>query len=346
MTLQQMRYLLAIARYGSISATAQALFISQSTLSAALKDAEAETGVVIFNRSSRGVEATLEGHELLSLARQIVEQDDYLNSRFGKNGDSVNKVRFSVSSQHYSLGVDAFIELVNANPQLSYSFTYRETRTQEVIEDVKAFRSHIGLLYLSSFNQRILQRDFERANLEFTPLFEVKPQALVAEGHPLADRAVIRPSELAGYPYIKFEQGSDDSLYYAEEPMLDIPCSSTIVVRDRSTLVSVLAKSNCYTVATGTHSTGMDHGIAGVPLRTDEVMRIGYIVHSKRALSPLTAQFIENLKSQARAWHTSGLVSSAVRSNTGGNRQGSADSQGRAALASASQHQHSCTDLR
>lgn len=312
MTLQQMRYLLAIAQHGSISAAAQALFVSQSTLSAALKEVEAETRIVIFNRTSRGVEATLEGHELLSLVRQIVEQDDLLNSRFGKNGDSVGKVRFSVSSQHYSLGVDAFIDLLNAYPHLSYSFNYRETRTQEVIEDVKAFRSHIGLLYLSGFNQRILQRDLERADLRFTVLFEAKPQVLFAEGHPLSGRAVVKPSDLAGYPCIKFEQGSDDSLYYAEEPLPDIPCRSTIVVRDRSTLVSVLAKSDCYTVATGIHSTGMDHGIASVPLRTEETMRVGYILHDKRAVSPLTSQYIENLEARVDAWRKSGIVSRAA----------------------------------
>lgn len=313
MTLQQMRYLLAIAQYGSISAAAQSFFVSQSTLSSALKEVEAETGVVVFNRTSRGVEATLEGHELLSMVRQIVEQDDLLNSRFGKNGDSVGKARFSVSGQHYSLGVDAFIDLVNANPQLSYSFTYRETRTQEVIDDVKTFRSHIGLLYLSSFNKRILQRDFDCADLEFTPLFEAKPQVLVAEGHPLAERSIVKPSDLVDYPCIKFEKGSDDSLYYAEEPLLDIPCRSTIVVRDRSTLISVLAKSDGYTIATGTHSTGMDYGIASVPLRTDETMLIGYILHAKRAISPLTVQYIQNLGGQVIARHKAGQIIPVVR---------------------------------
>lgn len=303
MTLQQMRYLLAIAQHGSVSAAAHALYISQSTLSAALKDVETEMGMSIFNRSNRGMEATLEGNELLSLARQIVEQDDLLNSKFGKGGKALDKIRFAVSSQHYSLGVEAFIDLVNAYPDLAYSFTYRETRTQEVIDDVRAFRSHIGLLYLSSFNERIIQRDFERADLDFFPLFETKPQALLAANHPLAQRSSLNPADLAEYPYIMFEQGSDDSPYYAEEPLLNIPRRSTIVVRDRSTLVSVLAKSDCYTVATGTHSAGMDYGITGVPLQTDETMRIGYVLHRKRSVSDHTAHYIENLKRQAARWH-------------------------------------------
>lgn len=302
MTLQQMRYLLAIAEHGSISAAAHALFTSPSTLSAALKDAEAEMGITIFMRSNRGVEATLEGHELLSLTRQIVEQDDLLNWRFGREGTAAEKARFSVSSQHYSLGVDAFSQLVREHPDAAYSFTYRETRTQEVIDDVKSFRSHVGLLYLSRFNEAIITRDLERAGLEFTPLFHTKPHVLVACGHPLAKRSAVSPVDLAGYPCIMFEQGSDDSLYYAEEPLIDIPRRSTIVVRDRSTLVSVLANSDCYTIATGIHSTGMDTGIVGLALRTDEVMRIGYITHTKRSLSPQATRYIEILKELAASW--------------------------------------------
>lgn len=303
MTLQQMRYLLAIAQQGSISAAAHALFISQSTLSASLKEAEQEMGIAIFNRTSRGVEATLEGRELLSLVRQIVDQDDLLNSRFGRENDAAETARLAVSSQHYSLGVDAFVDLVNALSREMFSFTYRETRTEEVIDDVKSFRSHIGLIYLSSFNESILQRDFERADLQFTPLFEAKPQVLVAVGHPLAHRSYVRPSDLEEYPCIMFEQGSGDSLYYAEEPLTDIPHKGSIVVRDRSTLVSVLSKSSCYTVATGTHSTGMDYGIVGIPLRTDEVMRIGYILNKSRRVSDYTAMYIDNLHAQARAWY-------------------------------------------
>lgn len=298
MTLQQMRYLLAIAEHGSISAAARAFFTTPSTLSAALKDAEAEMGITIFMRSNRGVEATLEGHELLSLARQIVEQDDLLNWRFGKENAN-DKARFSVSSQHYSLGVDAFSKLVSEYPDSAFSFAYRETRTQEVIDDVKSFRSDVGLLYLSKFNERIIQRDLERAGVTFTPLFHTKPHALVAAGHPLAKRPVIKPADLADYPCIMFEQGADDSLYYAEEPLVDIPRRSTIVVRDRSTMVSMLANSDCYTIGTGIRSTGMDIGVVGIRLQTSEIMRIGYISNPARKPSVCASRYIEIVKELA-----------------------------------------------
>ena len=298
MTLQQMRYLLAIAEHGSISAAARAFFTTPSTLSAALKDAEDEMGITIFTRSNRGVEATGDGRELLSLARQIVEQDDLLNWRFGKE-QNLDKARLSVSSQHYSLGVEAFSKLVNEYPDSAFSFAYRETRTQEVIDDVKSFRSDVGLLYLSKFNERIIQRDLERAGLAFTPLFHRKPHALVATSHPLAKRQAVKPSDLADYPCIMFEQGSDDSLYYAEEPLVDIPRRSTIVVRDRSTLASVLANSDCYTIGTGIRSTGIDIGVVGIPLRTSEIMRIGYISNPVRKPSACASRYLDIIRELA-----------------------------------------------
>lgn len=298
MTLQQMRYLLAVAEYGSITAAAQQLFIAQSSLSLAVQEAERETGVTIFKRSNRGVEVTPEGYELLSFVRQVVQQDDLLNSRFIRNGEE-SVSRFAVSSQHYSLGVDAFAELLQEYPDQVYSFAYRETQTLEVIEDLKSGRSQVGLLYLSTFNSRVIKRELDAASLEFTPLFTTKPRVLVSESHPLAGRRYVDEKVLASYPRFIFEQGKSGSLYYAEEPLNGIPSRSQVTVCDRSTMVCLLAKSDGYTIATGVHSTGTDHGITSLALHTNETMTVGYVVDSQHHLSREALRYIELLKEQA-----------------------------------------------
>ena len=78
MTLQQLRYLIAIAEYGSINAAAQNLYASQSNLSTAIKELEQELGITVFTRSNRGVTLTNDGTELLGYARQVIEQADML----------------------------------------------------------------------------------------------------------------------------------------------------------------------------------------------------------------------------------------------------------------------------
>ena len=89
MTLQQLRYLIAIANHGSISAAAHTLYVSQSSLSVAVRDIERETGVTIFERSNRGITLTSDGIELLGYARQVVEQADLMEQRYsGRGGEA------------------------------------------------------------------------------------------------------------------------------------------------------------------------------------------------------------------------------------------------------------------
>ena len=69
MTLQQLRYVVSVAEAGSITVAAKALYISQPSLSNAIRDVEAEVGLTIFVRSRTGVSLTNEGMEFLGYAR-------------------------------------------------------------------------------------------------------------------------------------------------------------------------------------------------------------------------------------------------------------------------------------
>ena len=81
MTLQKLRFLIAVAESGSINAAAQRLYTAQSNISNAVKSLEQELHIEIFTRSSRGVALTNDGTELLGYARQVVEQADMLEAR-------------------------------------------------------------------------------------------------------------------------------------------------------------------------------------------------------------------------------------------------------------------------
>ncbi len=296
-TLQQMRYLLAIAEHGSISSAAHSLFISQAALSNALKDAERETGVSIFTRSNRGIETTMEGLEILGLMRRVVQQDDFFISRYGKDQAPVEQL--AVSSQHYTIGADAFARLIDELELEHFAFKYRETRTEEVIDDVRCQRSHIGIVYLSSFNRRIISRELDAANIRFTPLFETKPHVLVSHNHPLAQRTYVKPKDLATYPRINFEQGIVDSAYYAEEPLADITGRGLITVRDRGTMASLISQTNCFTIATGAQPADMGSKIVDLKISTSEYMHVGCITHKQMRLSSTAKRFIELLEAAA-----------------------------------------------
>lgn len=299
MTLQQLRYLIAVADYGSINAAAQNLYASQSNLSTAIKELEQELGIAIFTRSNRGVTLTNDGTELLGYARQVIEQADMLEARYAGTGKP--RTRLAVSTQHYAFSVQAFVNVAERCHDDEYEFVMRETTTAEIIEDVRAFRSEVGILYLDSFNERVLAKAFADADVEFSPLFEAGVHVFVGEHHPLATRRIVRPADLAPYPRYSFEQGTTNSFYYAEEPLAYLPHARNIRISDRGTLTNLLTSHNGFTLSTGVLSSEMQSGITSIPLDCDERMKVGYIMHTERKPQPLLDAYIRELHAIIKA---------------------------------------------
>lgn len=293
MTLQQLRYLIAIAEYGSMNAAAYNLYASQSNLSTAIRDLERELGVTVFVRSNRGVTLTSEGTELLGYARQVVEQADILESRYAKDGQA--RMRLAVSAQHYAFSVKAFVDVIAACESNDYEFIMRETSTGQIIEDVGNFRSDVGILYMDDFNRRVIQKALRDASLVFHPLFDARVHVFVGERHPLAGRAVVRPEELEAWPCLTFEQGTDNSSYFSEEPMSYLPHDKLIRVSDRGTMTSLLTHHDGYLLSTGVLADEMQQGIVSIPLAGDQRMRVGYLLHRERRPSSLLERYIERL---------------------------------------------------
>ena len=107
MTIQQIEYVLAVAESRSINSASKNLYISQSRLSGAIRELEQEIGVTIFDRTNRGIRVTPEGEEFLGYARQVKDQFLLLEDRYLRT--EKRRSRFSVSMQHYTFAVQAFI---------------------------------------------------------------------------------------------------------------------------------------------------------------------------------------------------------------------------------------------
>lgn len=300
LTLQQLRYITEVVECGSINAASQNLYVAQPALSKAIKDAEAELGIEIFNRTNRGITLTKDGMEFVGYARQILEQVNLLEGRYS-NQASNNIGKLSISSQHYAFGVKAFVDLVEEYAEDEYEFTLRETRTAEIIEDVKSFRSELGILYLSNFNNRVISKAIADAGLEFVPLFEAKPHIFVGEGHPLAGETLVRPEQLEDFTRYSFEQGANNSFFFSEEPLSNLPHKKQITYSDRGTLSNLLTNFNGYTIATGVLSDEMNAGIVAIPLECDEVMTVGYIHQAAHELTPLAKLYIQKLRAYIEA---------------------------------------------
>ena len=294
MTLQQLKYALTIADCGSMNEAAKQLFISQPSLSETMKELETEIGLDIFLRSNRGIVITPEGEEFLGYARQVTEQFGLLQSKYI---DKKVKEKFSVSTQHYTFAVKAFVETVKQIGMEQYEFAVHETTTISVIENVKNFKSEIGVLYENDFNEKVLNKMFKENGLEFVELFSCDTFVYLWSGHPLAKQDVITMEELDEYPCLSFDQGKNNSLYLAEEMKSTYEYRRLIKANDRATLLNLMIGLNAYTLCCGIICEDLNgNDYKAVPLKETEKMRIGYIKRKGAKVSHIGELYIEELK--------------------------------------------------
>lgn len=295
MTLQQLIYIVKIAETKSLNKAAAELFVSQPALSSTLKDLEDEIHLVLFIRNNRGIIITSEGEEFLKYARQMVELNRMITERFIDSKHS--KKKFSVSMQHYSFAVEAFIDLAKEFGMDDYEFAVHETKTCEVIDNVKNYRSELGVLYVNEFNKKAMYKIFAENEVEFIPLFECKLYVYLSKKHPLGQRECIDFEELKSYPCLSFEQGDKNSFYFAEEVLSTSEYSQIIKADDRATMLNLMVGLNGYTLCSGIICEKLNgDGYIAIPLNTDEFMQIGYIKRKGMPVSSLGEKYIELLE--------------------------------------------------
>lgn len=297
MTLLQLKYALAIAKYGSVSLAARNLFISQPSLTEALASLEREIKQTLFVRSARGMKPTDEGRTFLGHARQVVEEMRLLEDRY--SGES-GKPYFSVSTQHYTFVASAFVELAKQHGGEGYEFSLLEERTGKIIENVRSFKSEIGILYLSRSNETVLRKLLKESHLVFSSLFLARPHVFLFRKHPLAKKASVDFADLEPFPCVTFDQGEDNPFYFAEEIGNERPMQKRILVTDRAAVVNFLMALDAYIVTTGVLPSFL-HGrdVVAVPLDADEPMTVGTIRHADRRLSDLGHAFMASLEKTA-----------------------------------------------
>ena len=183
-----------------------------------------------------------------------------------------------------------------------YEFALRETKTAEVIQDVSTMKSEIGILYISEFNRKSLEKLLRSAGLEFRHLIDCKAYVYLWKNHPLAAEASICFRQLEEYPCLAFEQGDNSSFYLAEEILATNEYPRIIRANDRATMLNLMVGLNGYTLCSGIICEELNgNEFAAVPFQDDEenhnsVMEIGYIVRKNTILSKMGEMYLDALK--------------------------------------------------
>ena len=306
LTIQQLRYAVGIANTGSFNKAAEALFISQPSLTMAVQDLEKQIGITIFNRSNRGVTLTPEGEEFIARANELLNHFKSVVARYDE--ESQKKKRFAVSTQHYSFAVKSFTNMVKKFNIDDYDFALRETKTKEVIDDVTSLRSEIGIIYLSDFNRKYLTYLLKEHDLVFQKLVVCNAYAYMWKNNPLASKPYVTLEDLSQYPCLSFEQGESGNYYFAEEILSTNEYHRTIKANDRATMLNFMVDLNGYTLCSGIISeeiNGSDY--VAVPFKdekgeSDRQMEIGYITKKNFMLSTICRIYIRELEDYLKVY--------------------------------------------
>ena len=295
MNINQLKYVLEVAGSSSMREASTRLFVSQPALSAGIRDLEDELGILIFERTNKGVSLTDEGREFLTYAKKAVGQYEILEDRYlSKDSD---KEQFSVSTQHYNFAIRAFTDVIKRLKPAMYVFSIHETKTKDVLDDVGTLKSEVGIVSFSGSNEAVIKKIFRDYQLEFTPLMKRDTYVYVWKDHELAGRKEISIEEMKDYPCIAFDQTSDSNFYLTEEALADYSFDKLIKSDDRATTLEIIARLGGYSVGCGmlSQEDAVLQGLVAIKMKEEDPLTIGYITRKGSALSLYGSTYIEEL---------------------------------------------------
>lgn len=295
MNIQQIRYVLEVAGASSIREASTKLYISQPALSSSIRELEDELGILIFERTNKGITLTDDGREFITYAKKALGQYEILEDRYlSKDSD---KEHFSVSTQHFNFAIKAFTDVIKKNYPDKFIFSIHETKTKDVLEDVRSLKSEVGIISFSGANESVIRKFFKEYQLDFMPLMRRETYVYVWKDHKYANRKEISLEELEDYPCVSFDQSSDDNFYLTEEAMADYDFRKMIKSDDRATTMEIIADLQGYSIGSGMLA-GDDvilKGLVSIKLKEEDPLIIGYITRKGSTMSVYGSAYVEEL---------------------------------------------------
>lgn len=300
MTLQNLKYAIEISNCNSFSQAAKRLFVSQSTLSAAIRDMEEDLGIQLFHRTNRGITLTYDGEDFIRYAKEIVELSQYLEQRY--RARKTIPMRFSVSSQRLPFATRAFTRIFQEMDSQSYDMAIRECDANSVIHDVSTGKSELGVLAIHDAHRKSLQTLFSSCDVCFHEIAPMKNYVFFRAGHPLSEKPSVTLKDLEGYPFVTYDQGLENS-HFSEEPLFYKILSRNVHVCDRSTKIALVRKTDCFSIGPGLTNSNADNfhkgqgEILAKPLEDSlGELRLGYILKNGQNPSQIGEAYLSFLK--------------------------------------------------
>ncbi|MCI6004465.1 MAG: LysR family transcriptional regulator [Blautia sp.] len=299
MTLQNLKYMIEISNCGSFSQAAKKLFISQSTLSTAVKEVEQDLGITLFHRTNRGVSLTLDGEDFIRYAKDIVDRTRYLEQRYASRKSL--PIRFSISAQHLPFVVRSFTSFLNDLDLSSFDMALRECDTLSVLNEVYSGRSELGIVALQNSQLNTFQTQLTAMDMNFHEIAQLQNYVFLRKEHPLASKDLISIKDLEDYPFVTYDDETEISPL-SEELLIYTILNKNMHVSDRCTKIALVRKTDCFSIGpdlTNSNADSFHKGTGEIiarPLNEDiGQLHLGYIHKNNYILSSLAQKYFTYL---------------------------------------------------
>ena len=230
MQTQYFTYALEVEKTGSITQAAENLYMTQPTLSKAIRELERNLGFAVFKRSSRGVEPTRKGGEFLQHAQKIVSQIERMELALQAHG---------TTSQSFSLAIPRVSYIARAAAQYTrqlddgrhMEIDIREASSMRIIDAVCQGRSVLGLVRYNTQDEEYFMRCLAEKGLQFDPVWQANYLVLMANSHPLADKPQLSTQDLTAC--VEITPG-DEEVPYVRTSDTEAASARRILVYDRA----------------------------------------------------------------------------------------------------------------
>ena len=249
MNLQTLRYVVTIEQTGSFSKASQYLYVSQSTLSRAVKELEEQLGITLFHRTNQGVRPTYEGQKFISRANLILLDVVQLEGQYFRN-NKIGKASLLLATQRCAAVVRVFTDYYRrcCTGQEFVNLVIQEETTDNILQLVSSGTFGLGILHYTSDREDSVFLQCQELQLEGTVIHRSPVVAQVNEHHPLAGRNSVTLEDLAPYPHVTYSNENLTGLNYCSDIAMYSPANQKkrIVIQDRGALRDMILHTDSY----------------------------------------------------------------------------------------------------
>lgn len=297
MNIEQLKYIVVIARTGSLKQAADELHLTLPALSQSIKSLESELNITLFHRSRRGSVPTEEGHKLIEKAKYVLlAYQDFIDEAEAYTNTMSGEIRVATYPGPMGILVEVISKLKMDYPDIKTAVY--ENSTEAIIKKVQDGEVDVGLI---TYNEK---EEHKYRTLIFNKLLDGHMVAAINKNSQLTKYSQITEEMLKGQPIILYDDiYISDFMKRFNLPALDIRLITNNIDTIKNSLENNTAINIGFDYAFKTDvglSKSSEFVIVDFAPPLNNTYAFGYIYHKNNGLSRIIREFIKRMSNKLR----------------------------------------------